>query len=119
MKIKVSKLANSIPSIKFISQQTVPAKICFKLAKFINAISQELDVLEQSRKMIVEKYSFVNKETEQFDIKPENQSQFEKEMLDLFNEEVEISLEPIQITELGGISLPVNHLMSLDFMFTE
>ena len=123
MKVKVSKLANAIPSIKFISQQSIPAKVSFRLAKFINAVSEELDVLEIARRTIFEKYSTVNTEAKENEqtrtIIPELKEKYEKEMLELFNQEVELSIEPIVINELGGISLPVNHLMALDFMFKE
>jgi hypothetical protein len=123
MKVKVSKLANAIPSIKFISQQSIPAKVSFRLAKFINAVSEEMDVLEIARRSIFEKYSTVNTEAKENEqsrtIIPELKEKYEKEMLELFNQEVELSIEPIVINELGGISLPVNHLMALDFMFKE
>lgn len=123
MKVKVSKLANAIPSIKFISQQSVPAKVSFRMAKFINVISEELDVLEIARRTIFEKHSTPNAEAgenqETRSIIPNLKEKYEKEMLELFNQEVELNIEPIGINELGGISLPVNHLMALDFMFKE
>ena len=120
MKVKVSKLANAIQSIKFISQQSIPAKVSFRLAKFINLVSEELDVLEIARRTILEKHSTVDADNpENRIIAPDLKEKYEKQMIELFNQEVELNTEPIGINELGGISLPVNHLMALDFMFKE
>ena len=119
MKVKVAKLANAIPSIKYISQQSVPAKVSFKLAKFINILSQELEILELARRNILEKHSKKDEDTENLVIVPEMKEAFEKQMLELFDQEIELHVEEIGINELGGISVPVNHLMALDFMFKD
>lgn len=113
MKIKVSKLANAIPSLKFMMSQNIQAKISLKIAKFINCISDEMDIVEETRKAIFLKYSDGTK------LLTENIEKYDKELKCLLEEEVEISLEPIPITDLGAIPIPVNHMMALDFMFKD
>jgi hypothetical protein len=40
-------------------------------------------------------------------------------MINLMEEEVELSIEPLSITELNGMPIAVSHMMNLDFMFKE
>ena len=115
MKVKVLKLANAINSLKFLSEQTLPAKTSFKIAKIINAVSAELDVLEQTRKKLITQYNLENQEQQT----PENIKAFQDEMSSMLEEEVELPFEPIFITELGPINLSVMHVMNLDFMFKD
>ena len=116
MKVKISKLTVAIPSLKFLSEQTTQAKTAYKLAKFLNAISAELDIAETTRKNLIKTYNLENLTGDQ---NPENLETFKQEMTKLMDEEVEIGMEPLSINELGGLPISVSHMMSLDFMFKE
>lgn len=113
MKIKVSRLTNAVPSLKFLMTQNIQAKVSLRIAKFINAISDEMNIVEETRKAIFSKYSDGSQ------IPNENKEKFETEMKSLFEAEVEITLEAIPINDLGAIAIPVNHMMALDFMFKD
>jgi hypothetical protein len=115
MKVKISRLTVAIPSLKFLAEQTTQAKTAYKLAKWLNAVSQELDIAETTRKNLIKTYNLDNG-TEQ---NTDNLENFRQEMTKLMDEEIEIDMEPLSINELGGMPISVSHMMNLDFMFKE
>ena len=115
MKIKIGKLTNAIPSLKFLGEQTAQARTAYKIAKILNTNSTELDVAETTRKNLIKKYDLENKEN----LDSQNLETFKQEMINLMEEEVELSIEPLSITELNGMPIAVSHMMNLDFMFKE
>lgn len=117
MKIKISKLTVAIPSLKFLSEQTTQAKTAYRLAKFLNSVSLELDIAETTRKNLIKTYNLDNKEIAEQN--SENLENFRQEMTKLMDEEVEIDIEPLSISELSGLPISVSHMMNLDFMFKE
>jgi tRNA A37 threonylcarbamoyladenosine modification protein TsaB len=117
MKVKISKLTVAIPSLKFLAEQTTQAKTAYKLAKFLNAVSSELDIAETTRKNLIKTYNLENKES--LEENSDNLENFKQEMTKLMDEEVEINMEPLSINELGGMPISVSHMMNLDFMFKE
>ena len=117
MKVKISKLTIAIPSLKFLSEQTTQAKTAYKLAKFLNAVSAELDIAETTRKNLIKTYNLENKEGSEQN--SENLENFKQEMTKLMDEEVEINMQPLSINELGGLPISVSHMMNLDFMFED
>lgn len=117
MKVKISKLTVAIPSLKFLSEQTTQAKTAYKLAKFLNAVSAELDIAETTRKNLIKTYNLENTQASEQNL--ENLENFKQEMTKLMDEEVEINMQPLSINELGGLPISVSHMMNLDFMFEE
>lgn len=115
MKIKIGKLTNSIPSLKFLGEQTAQAKTAYKIAKILNTISIELEIAENTRKNLIKKYDLENKEN----IDSQNLETFRQEMNNLMEEEIELNIEPLSILELNGMPISVSHMMNLDFMFKE
>lgn len=115
MKVKLSKIVNSVPSLKFLSEQTTQAKTAFKLAKMLNIISAELDVFENTRKKLFAQYKL----PDQDQIAPENIESFKSEITALLDIEVDMPFDQISIVELAGTTIPVSHMMNLDFMFKE
>jgi hypothetical protein len=115
MKIKLNKIVGVVPSLKFLAEQTTQARTAFKLAKFLNAVSAELDIFENTRKKLFMQYKMPNEDQ----IAPENMDTFRDEMNALLDMEIEIPFEQISISELVGTTIPVSHMMNLDFMFKE
>lgn len=115
MKVKIVKLVNSINSVKFLTEQVLPAKASLKMAKMFNFISAELDVLEQTRKKLIKQYDLEVAEQ----ATKENIQAFQNEMSGLLEEEIDLPFEQLCISELGPINLSVAHMMNLEFMFKD
>ena len=99
----------------FRSEQTTQARTSFKIAKILNTISNELDIAETTRKNLIKKYDLENKENPD----PNNLETFKQEMLNLMEEEIELNIEPLSISELSSMPIPVSHMMTIDFMFKD
>lgn len=115
MKVKIFKLVNSINSIKFLTEQIVPAKTSLKIARIFNRVSEELDLLEQTRQKLIKQYELDSQET----ITPEKTQAFQNDMNTLLQDELEIPFEQLCVAELGPINLSVSHMMNLEFMFKD
>ncbi len=115
MKVKLLKIANGMNSLKFLSEQVLPAKTSLRVAKILNIVSGEMELVEQTRRKLIVQYNLEKEETQNAD----NIKGFQKDMASVLEEEIEIPFEPIPINELGSIHLSVAHLMNLDFMFKD
>lgn len=117
MKIKLIRIVNSIQSLKSLSQQTTSAKSAFKLARALNAIQAELDVFEETKNTTAKKYQTDTPEGT-LEMTPENAELFKKEILELLDEELEIVVDHIPISEMT-LNMTVSSMMAIDYLFRE
>jgi septum formation topological specificity factor MinE len=118
MKVKLSKIVNSVPAIKVLSQQATNAKIAFKFAKALNIIQSELDLFEQTKNELVEKYQTVNENNEPH-IPQEKLEELKSQLLELLEEEVEIDIQKLNINDLSGVTVTISNMMLMDYLFAD
>lgn len=114
MKIKLSKIINSVPAFKLLTAQTTNARTAFKLAKVLNALQSELDVFEQTKNNILVKH-----QNDEQKISDENLEIVKKELLELMEEEIELSIQPVSISDVSTLNITISNMMLMDFIFTE
>ena len=114
MKLKLSKIINSVPAFKLLTAQTTNAKTAFKLARVLNTLQSELDVFEQTKNNLLTKYQ---DETQK--ISEENLEIVKKELTDLMNEEIEINIQQIPISDVTAVNITISNMMLMDFIFTD
>jgi hypothetical protein len=117
MKIKLNKIVNSIQSLKSLSTQTTTAKQAFRLARALNAIQAELDIFDETKNTTAKKYQTTTAEGA-LEITPENAELFKKEILELLDEELEINIDLIPISEMT-LNMTVSSMMTIDYLFRE
>ena len=119
MKIKLSKIVSSVPAFKNLTQQTTNAKTAFRLAKMLNIIQAELDLFETTKNNIATKYQ-IKSEQGNIQIPEENAELFKKEILELLDEEVELNIEQLPVSELSGIAnITISNMMLMEYMFKD
>jgi septum formation topological specificity factor MinE len=118
MKVKLSKIVNSVPAIKVLSQQATNAKIAFKFAKTLNTIQSELDLFEQTKNKLVEQYQTVNENNEP-QIPQEKLEELKQQLLELLEEEVEIDIQKLNINDLSGVTVTISNMMLMDYLFVD
>lgn len=118
MKVKLSKVVNSVPAFKILTTQGTNAKIAFKFAKALNAIQSELDLFEQTKNKIVAQYQITNEEGN-LELPADKVEGLKKEIIDLLEEEVEIPVEKIHINDLSGITVTISNMMLMDYLFAD
>jgi hypothetical protein len=122
MKIKLSSLLAKKEALIQLVNKQLPVRASFKLGKTVRLINTELSEYEKVRTDLVKKYG---KETENGDFTvikdtPEMKS-FQEELSQILDEEIEIDIQPISLSDLGEeITIESSHMSELiDFVITE
>lgn len=90
MRIKLSALINSHTALSALTDQPLPARASFQLARASKAIAVELDAYEAARKALCERYGKVSTDGTKYDIAKKNQKSFDEEYAQLIATEVEL-----------------------------
>ena len=103
--------------------ETLPVKVSYALTKAYRALQSELDLFNEQRKPILEKYAEKDADgefvVENDSYKIADHEHFGKEINELLNVETEIEIPTIKIEALDGINLKAHELMLIDFMIEE
>jgi len=115
MKIRMMKIMNIRKDLEALFTKDIPIGASWAISKFIRQVENEYNDFEKNRVKILHKY--LVKETGK--VPDDKQGELQKDMEDLLDVEVELSVNPIDITELGGISVPPLSLAKMSFLFKE
>jgi hypothetical protein len=126
MKLTNQDLLNSIPTLKKLSQEQLPIKISYVISKNIKNIEEELVVYEEERQKLLKQYAELDKEGKpkvndkgHYVIKPENQLEFNKGVLELLGIETDVNISKIDLNALEGLKISPLELTSINFMIKE
>jgi hypothetical protein len=114
MKVKLIDIYSSVSSLNKLMEQPLSAKISFKLMKLLNAINDEVKLIEEQRMKLVKKYA-----EDGITVSDSKRDEFLKEFSEFLNEEVDMAWEPISIETLGDLQLSVAELTRVQYLFTE
>ncbi len=96
MKLTYGTINNAFPALCKLAKLDVKAAEAVKLARLLGKIETELKPLEEAQRKLFEKYG---EKTEDggYEIKPENREAFSKEGKELFETEIDIDTDRIEI----------------------
>lgn len=115
-KIKITNFEIKIleEPLKSIAEEKLPALTTFKIVKIIKILGEELKNIEQTRLLIVKKYSNKPDKEGNFEVKPENIKDFQKEYKEILDQETEIEIDLLSINDLKDIKIKAKDLLLLD-----
>ena len=126
MKLTNKKILNDAMTIGAISNKELPIKVSYALAKNISKIEKELEIYNKEREKLIEKYSVKDKnnktvidENNQIQIKDECLEDWNKDIKELQDIEVEIDIHKFKLEELNGYNMTPAELMAIDYMIEE
>jgi len=114
MKFKLFEIRSLEGSLSKLTHKEVPVKLAYRLGKVMKVVSDELSALESHRARLVKKYSGEADENGNYKVPSEKVVEFKKEFSELLGEEIEINCEPIELSELDGLSLAPIDMVRLD-----
>lgn len=117
--MKLSTLINISPSLQVLTAMKLPIKPSFRISTAIAAVNAVLTTFEKSRVSLLEQYGKMNEDGQSYTILPENATKFQEEFYALLEEEVEVALPKIKLTELGDLSIEPQHLVALSEMLVD
>jgi septum formation topological specificity factor MinE len=109
IKLRTEELNNIIQVLSNISKKKLPSTIQFDLALLLDDIQSKQKVLEQTRINLLNTYAekdengelvFSDEEKTRVNIQKDKIEEFQKELLELFNQEVEFDFEPIKFSQI-------------------
>jgi len=115
MKITMMRILGIKEDLDSLFMKDIPIKASWKISKFIRQVEAEYNDFEKNRVKIIDKY----RDDEIGKVPTDDVGAFQKDMEDLLDVEVELEIDPIDIKELGEISVPPMSLAKMSFLFTE
>lgn len=126
MKLTNKKILNNAMTIGVISNKELPVKVSYALAKNISKLEKELEIYNKEREKLIEKYSVkdddnktVIDENNQIKIQDKYLEDWNKDIKELQEIEVEIDIHKFELEELNGYSMTPAELMAIDYMIGE
>lgn len=109
--VKISDLLNSTETLQKLAKQDFKAKLAWSLARLLKSAENEIQGFNETRLNLIKKYGekdengeLVTDEGGNCKIVPESIADFNKELNELLNAEVEINSNPIDFQLLSDIN---------------
>ena len=125
VKLTNKEILEKVNVLGEISSRKLPVKVSYAIAKNIDKVERELKHYNKERKKLIEEYCLKEdngtlKITDgNYDIAPERLEDFNKEINELQEIEVEMDIHKFNIELLNGYEMSPGELMCIDFMIEE
>lgn len=123
MKLTNKKIVTDSMILMEISRKELPIKVSYALAKNIGKIEKELEIYNSERQKLLDKYCVKDEngqnkidENNQLKIQEEYLKDWEHDITELQNIELEIDIHKFKITELNGYNMAPSELIAIDYM---
>lgn len=119
MKVTLKQIWGSVQAIGKLKQTNgTSAKANYWIGKLTTKIFKEAQEIENNRNEIIKKYG-AEKEDKSWQVKPENNELFIKELNEFLDTEVELNVNKIDIEFLEGRNLSADDFIALDYVINE
>lgn len=126
MKLTNKKILNDAMAIGTISNKELPIKVSYALAKNIAKLDKEIEIYNKERQKLIDKYSVKNAdgktvidENNQIKIQDKFLDDWNKDIKELQDIEVEIDIHKFKLEELNGYNMTPAELMAINYMLEE
>lgn len=125
IKVTLADAISAVPALESISQHNFNGVNAFKIARLIRELNKEVELFNQERRNLIEKYCERDKNGEM--ITEDGNIRLQESYIDNFNNtlqvmldsEIEINASPLKIDSLEDITLTPQQAMSLEPFFEE
>jgi hypothetical protein len=109
--VKLKNILSAKESLSRLGNESLPIKLSYRLSKLIKRINDELKLFDENRSKIFNRY----KDSEGTRIPDENIIEFNRTMSELVDIEINIDLNPLDLTDLvDKLNLSAFDLINLD-----
>lgn len=120
MILKVYQIMNAIPALRELSQKRFSARIALSIARLINALQPEIDIAQNEQKRIIGQFAKYDENGKPMSdengilIEPTHLKEYDAQMKELINSEIEISCKPLNIEWLDGTEFSAADIAALE-----
>jgi len=120
MKLTLKDIASSEQALTNLLEQKPPAIASYKIQRALRHIIPEIELFSKTRDELVQKYGKpIEGQPGAFKIAPEFAKQYEEEMTTLINQELELDLHPIPLSDLKTLDIQVRDMLLLDYLIVD
>lgn len=125
IKVTLADAISAVPALESISQHNFNGVNAFKIARLIRELNKEVELFNQERRNLIEKYCERDESGEM--VTEDGNIRLQESYIDNFNNtlqvmlesEIEINASPLKIDSLEDITLTPQQAMSLEPFFEE
>lgn len=115
MQMKLGEILEMKDPMVRLSNEKLPLKLAFKLAKVIKAIDEHLSSVNEVRQKLFTKLA-VEKDG-QMVVPDDKVQEFNEEWSELLNSDVDVDFEPISLDDLPEVELTAQDMLKLEAIF--
>lgn len=101
--MKITELLESFPTMQQLIGRKLPGKLSYALAKNIKMINSEIEIFDQTRLKLLSENWPLNKDTNKYDVPPEDQEKWQAMYKELAEQEVKIDPYMVDKSIIDGI----------------
>ena len=123
MKLTNKKISNDSLLLMEIARKELPIKVSYAIAKNIAKIEKELEIYNSERQKILDKYCVKDEngknkvdENNQLKIQEKYLKDWEKDIKELQNIDIEIDIHKFKLEELNEYKMTPSELIAIDYM---
>ena len=123
MKLTNKKISNDSLILMEIARKELPIKVSYAIAKNIAKIEKELEIYNSERQKILDKYCVKDEngknkvdENNQLKIQEKYLKDWEKDIKELQNIDIEIDIHKFKLEELNEYKMTPSELIAIDYM---
>ena len=117
--MKLVVLINSLSAIKELADLPFKAVVSFRLKKFLLSVSEHEKAYTDARAVLFERYGTPDVGGNTISIKKEHLDVFQHDMAELLDEEIELNIPEITISDFGDITIEPSKLLQLEWLIKE
>ncbi|MCR1834964.1 hypothetical protein NSA56_11215 [Oceanobacillus caeni] len=106
MKLTVQELYNLTEGLSTLLDRELPTSVAFSIQRNFKKVGEEVKASDEVRKKIVEKYKQEDNDDGTIQLKKDKLDDYQKENNELMEQEVEIDLKSIKLSDLGNMIKP-------------
>ncbi len=120
MNIKLKNVVLGKDAVEELSQKEFTAKLSYKISKNIKNLRKEVVDFERKRFETIKKFGVEDPAgSDTYQVKPECIAEYKKEINDLLDVDIEVSIFTININDLEKYEIKPEIIEKLDFMFED
>lgn len=125
IKVTIEEILNAVPALRVLKEQNFDGMTAFKIARMLREVNKEVELFEQERYKLIEKFCIRNEngniieDNGEVKIDPEHVEDFNNEIREMLSNEVEINAVPLSLNTLENLTITPEQAFSLEKFFEE
>lgn len=126
IKVQLKDIVNSVDTFQIIMQQSFKGSLAFKIARLARELNKEMETFNEQRKKIIEEYCLRDSNGEievlengNIQIDPEKIQDFNAEITNILDTEVEINANKLPIDKIDDFEISPQQMLDIEMFFEE